>query len=144
MAFEKYSPSGILLYAVPLYAAPIIAGASAAPWAAVPAFAGLFSALILKTRAVPDKAGPLAMTVAFALALHGAIASGLFALGRGAALLTGPLPVPVWAALTMCAAATAVGIWRYRWTPEQAKLDAALDDALNALSQIKTDDIDAD
>jgi hypothetical protein len=144
MAFEKYSTSGILLYAVPLYVSPVLAGASAAPWTAVPVFAALFSALVLKTRATPDAAGPLAVSVVLALILHGAIASALFALGRGLAVLTGPLPVPVWAALAICAAAAAFGIWRYRWTPEQAEMDALLDDALDTLSQVQIDESDRD
>jgi hypothetical protein len=144
MAFEKYSTSGILLYAIPLYAAPILAGASSASWASVAVFATLFTAQILKTRPLPDKTWPLIATVLFTLALHGVLASGLFALGRGLSLLTGPLPLPIWFTLAMGAAASALGIWRYRWTPEQAELDAILDETLSAITDLSSPDDDTD
>lgn len=140
MAFEKHSLSGILLFAAPLYAAPVLAGASAASWAAVPVFAALFAALILRTRALPDAVGALVVNVVFALVLNSALALVLFALGRGIAAFTGPLPIPVWGALLIGAAATAFGIWRYRWTPERAQLEAALDDALAKLEEINQSD----
>ncbi|MGH1354675.1 MAG: hypothetical protein ACRBBS_06325 [Thalassovita sp.] len=142
MAFEKYSTSGILLYAVPLYAAPILAGASAVSWSAVPVFAALFAVLILKTRPLPDDTSALALSVVAALILHGALASGLFAVGRGVAMVTGSLPIPVWATLVMGGAATGLGLWRYRWTPERAELDAVLDQTLSALKDMPSNEDD--
>ena len=144
MAFEKYSRSGIMLLVVPLYTGPVLAGVSAAPWAAVPVFAALFTALTQKTRSLPDQAVPLAIVIAFALILNGAVALALFSLGRGLALMTGPFSVPFLASLAVSAAATVFGIWRYRWTPEQAQMDAAIDEALEQVSQMQIDETDRD
>lgn len=143
MAFEKYSASGILLYAVPLYAAPILAGASAAPWAAVLVFAALFSALILKTRPLPDDPATLIVTLIFTLTLHAGLTAGLFGLGRGIALLTGPIGVPIWGTLLLAVGAVGLGIWRYRWTPERAETEALLDEALSELVRLTSEDKDS-
>lgn len=132
MAFAKYSLSGILAYALPLYAAPVLAGASAAPWGSVPVFALLFAALIVLTRRMPDEAGALTVSVLVAVVLNTAVTCGLFALGRGVAVVA-PLVLPLWVPLAICAGAAAFGIWRYRWTPEMDEMEALLDEAIRTI-----------
>ncbi|MBA84810.1 hypothetical protein ACSSNL_16060 [Thalassobius sp. S69A] len=137
MAFEKYSLSGILAYVIPLYAAPILAGLSAAPWASVPVFALFFSALSLKTRKLPSQPALLILNALVALIVNGAIAAVLFGLGYLGGRMTQPLGLPLWGPVLICAGATAFGIWRYRWTPQSAQFEAFLDDALDQIDRMQ-------
>lgn len=143
MAFEKYSASGILAYALPLYLSPVLSGVSNAPWAAVPLFALLFAALILKTRKTPQGGANLAVSVSGILLINGAITSALFGLGRAIMPMTGMVTLPLWLPIAICALAAGWGIWRYRWTPATEEMDAFLNEALSQLqSTPPTDDPD--
>lgn len=139
MAFEKYSSSGVMAYAIPLYAAPVLAGWSGASAAVIPVFATLFAALILKTRRLPDQPGGLALTVLGALLLNAAITGGLVGVGWLGAAALGAVPLPVWLPLGMGVSAAGLGIWRYRWTPEVDAMDRLMDQTLAALDQIDRD-----
>jgi hypothetical protein len=136
MAFEKYSTSGILLFAVPLFGAPVLAGWAVAPWAVLPVFAALFGAQTTLTRRMPDRAGTAIATALAVLAINAALVGVLMGLGHGLAMLTGPLPMPVWGAVLICAGATGYAIWRYRWTPEQAEMDALMDQMTAVISDM--------
>lgn len=130
--FSKYSTSGLLLYAVPLFASPLLAGWADAPWEIVPVFALLFAALVVQTRRMPEALGALAVTAATSFVVNIGVTSLLFGLGRALAILT-PLNLPIWLPLAMGAVAAGIGIYRYRWTPEVAQMDALMDDMLAAL-----------
>lgn len=140
MAFEKYSTSGVLAYAVPLYLSPVLSGASGVAWAVVPVFALLFAAVIVITRKMPTDGAALAASVLGAVMLNGAITAGLFAVGRGIMLFAGPVDMPVWGPLGICTLAAGWGMWRYRWTPAQDEMEAVLDAALRDLTAMQPPD----
>ena len=127
MAFERYSISGILSFAAPLFSAPVLAGWAVAPWAVLPVFATLFGAQTTLTRRMPNRTGAAIASALAVLIINAALVGMLMGLGRGLAMLTGPLPMPVWGPVLICAGAAGCAIWRYRWTPEQAEMDALLD-----------------
>lgn len=139
MAFAKYSLSGVLAYAVPLYLSPVLSGASGAPWAIVPVFALIFVLLILRTRRMPDPDHQLTLVIG-TLLVDTVLAAGLFALGRLIMLFVGPVALPLWLPLAVCPVAAGWGMWRYRWTPEADAMDAALDEALSQLQAMTPPD----
>lgn len=144
MAFEKYSLSGLLVYTVPLYAAPVLAGMAAATWTSVPIFVLLFSALILKTRKLPAEPAHLMISLLITLTVNTAIVSILFGLGHLGARMTQPLALPLWAPVLICVAATAFGIWRYRWTPQAEEMEAFLTDTLQQIERLNAQDTNED
>ena len=76
------------------------------------------------------------MAVLGALLLNGALTSILFTLGRAVSQIASPLPIPVSMPVAMAALAALFGIWRYRWTPESAEMENALDAALAAVERM--------
>lgn len=142
MAFEKYSPSGLLAYAIPLYAAPVLAGWSGAPISVIPVFATIFAALILKTRRLPDTVTPLVISALGALLINGLLTGALVGLGWLGAALIGSLAAPLWLSLGLGFFGASLGIWRYRWTPKAEELDQMLDQTLTALTRFEQDTSD--
>jgi len=143
MAFERYSRAGILLYALPLFASPVLAPLAEVQIETVPLFAGCFTALMALTR--PQAEGFVARLVQliFALLINTVTCAVLYGVGFGVARLLPLSPLPVWLPFLSLGFGVALGVWRYRWTPEQAAMEAFLDNATEEIrSQISEHDAD--
>ncbi len=135
-----YSRTGILLYAIPLYGGPLLAGLSAAPLAILPVLAAMFGVLALQGR-MPDLSRGRGWADLLYLLLVQAALVGLFYItGACVAWSLGPLPLPVWLPLLMTFAAAAFAAWRYRTA---ARLDDLPDDALIDLETAASAAVDA-
>lgn len=141
MAFERYSRAGILLYALPLFASPVLAPLTEVQIEPIPLFAGCFTALVALTRPQADRFAVRLVQLIFALLINTVICAALYGVGFGVARLLPLSPLPIWLPFLSLGVGVALGVWRYRWTPEQAAMEAFLDDATEEVrSQISKHD----
>lgn len=131
--FARYSRSGLALMGVPLYAGPLLAGWSAAPWPVPAAMAALFFLMQLARGIEIGRGGvaPLLVLAAVQIAVVGAV----YGLGRLLAPGTGTLALPVWLPLSLTLFGTAVGVLRYRRTPRDDQMLDFLDQAIEAIER---------
>lgn len=143
MAFERYSRAGILLYALPLYAGPVLAPLAEVQMEAIPLFAGCFTALVVLTRPQADRLAGRLVQLVFALLINTLMCAAIYSVGFGVARLLPLSPLPFWLPFLSSGFGVALGVWRYRWTDEQAEMEAFLDDATEQIrSQMSEHDED--
>lgn len=132
--FARYSRSGVILMAAPLYAGPLLAGWSSAPWQMGALLAGIFFLMQL----LGGKGGrgdhPFNLP---AMLLVGAVQILLVAVfilaGWLGATLTAPLDLPVWLPLALTSFGAAIWVLRYRANAETAQISSAVESALSSL-----------
>jgi hypothetical protein len=125
-----YTRAGILLYALPLYAGPLLAGLAAAPLRTLAVFAAGFALVALSGRRLDLSGAPGWAGLALVLVVQLVLVTVLYALGFLVARVTGPAPLPAWLPLLLTLAAAAFAAARYR---NAGEMDALLDDTLEAL-----------
>lgn len=132
---DRHTRAGVALYAVPLYAGPLLAGGATQPPAVIPVLAALLLLMMVVTRRVALDSAAGALRFGALAAAQFAVVALLFAAGRGGAWLLGGLSVPLWLPLALTGAAAAFAAWRYRDTRE---VEGALEEALTALRDTPT------
>lgn len=119
-----FTPAGIAMVTIPLYAGPILAGWGQLPPKIIPVLAGCFALYVTFTRAQALRPS-LVMLVLVQLVLCGLFYGiGLFLAAQGR-----PLDLPLWVPLAVTGGAALLGTYRYR---HMAAIDTLLDDALRA------------
>lgn len=120
-----------------IHAGPLLAGLAAHSLATVPVFAALGLLFIGATRR-PDLHRPEGWVTLAGLALvQGALAAGIFALGRFAGDAAGSMVLPEWLPIALSFVAAAYGAWAYS---ERAEMDVFLDSTIERLQQLAAGD----
>lgn len=119
--FERYSRSGLALMFAPLYAGPLAAGWSHAPLLTLAILAAVFFLIQLRFGRAPAKTLPAQIIALIFLALvQICVVAMTYGVGMGLALLTGPLPLPLWFPLALTGCSAAIGALRYRHAQDDA------------------------
>lgn len=122
MQLVRYSPLGLALVFVPLYAGPVAAGWIGAPWSTIPVLAVMFLWYVATTRRMtPTSLNEWALFVATGV-MQLVLVTIFYMLGRTLAALTGPVALPVWVALALSGGASLIGVMLYRDHSEVSKL----------------------
>ncbi len=125
-----YTRAGILLYVLPLYAGPLLAGLTAAPLRELAVFAACFALVALSGRRLDLSGAPGWAGLAVLLAVQLLLVTILYGIGLLLARLIGPSSLPPWLPLLLTLCAAAFASVRYR---HSAEMDTLLDDALASL-----------
>lgn len=132
----KYSRAGVALMGVPLYAGPLLAGWSGAPWPVPAALAALFFLMQLVRGIDAQRAGLSPTAAVLLLALVQVVVVGsVYGIGGLLGWATHPLPLPLWVPLAVTAFGAAIGVLRYRRAPQEEEMIEALDQAIGALER---------
>jgi hypothetical protein len=132
--FERHSRSGLALMFAPLYAGPVAAGWSTAPPATLVVFASVFFLIQLSFGRTKTKNSTSQVVALVFLALvQIGITLLTFGVGSGLAMLTGPLPLPVWFPLALTGCSAAIGALRYRHAQDDAAMLDLIDRTINTL-----------
>lgn len=141
--FARYSRSGVALMGLPLHAGPLLAGWSMASPAMIAALAALFFLMqLLAGKSAGRGAMPDALFLVLLAVVQVAVVAAVYGVGALLALVTGALPVPVWAPLALTAAGAALGALRYRQTPQDAGMSDVLDQAIAGIETGAAPDFD--
>lgn len=137
----KYSRAGLACMGVPLYAGPVLAGWSAAPFTVFVLLIAVFFAMQVMRGLLPRDA-PVAQ-IGLLLGVQAVVVAVAWGIGAVGALATGALTLPPWLPVVASLTGAAVGVARYRKTAESAEMDRLIGDALNAMETGKPSDFDA-
>ncbi len=143
--FAKFSPTGLLMTMLPLYAGPLLGGWMGAPVVLLLALAAMF--FLAQLGAGKEKGRGEMPLPAFLVMLAGAqliAVAVVFGLGTLIRYAAGPLPAPMWLPLVLTAIGGAIFARRYRYNPEEAELIDALDDAINQIEKATPPEDDQD
>lgn len=132
--FERYSRSGVILMAAPLYAGPVAAGWSAAPVVSLGIFAAVFFLMQLHfgQAKVQDITAQVLALILLALAQIIIVALA-YGLGKILALLTLPLPLPIWFPLALTGCSAGFSALRFRHSQDDAAMLDLIDRTLVTL-----------
>ena len=137
----KYSPLGIFLTSLPLYAGPFLAGWMDAPGLALLVLAALF--FLGQLGAGKDKSRGQMPLVPFLVMLAGAqlvAVAVVYGAGVLVRLVVGPVGVPLWVPLACTAVGAVIFARRYRYNPQEAEAIAAIDDAIDQITRMTPPD----
>ena len=143
--FAKYSPLGLAVSMLPLYAGPFLAGWIGGPLAMLLALVSLF--FLAQLGASKDKArGELPM-VPYLVMLGGAqmvVVAVVFGLGTIVRSVIGPLDAPQWLPIACTAVGAVIFSRRYRYDPAEAEMMEAIDDAIDQIDEMTPPEDDND
>ncbi len=143
--FGRYSYSGLILMAAPLYAGPLLAGWSLAPWQTGAVLAGIFFLMQLFRGIGGVGDNPFgALAVLLLAAVQIMLVAVFVAAGLLGANLTRSLDLPVWVPLALTSFGAVIWGWRYRANAEMAEISAAVDSALSSIETARPFEPDKD
>lgn len=132
--FERYSRSGLALMFAPLYAGPVAAGWSTAPPSTLAIFAAVFFLMQLRLGRAKAQGIPAQIIALVFLALvQICVVAIAYGVGMALAMLTGPLPLPLWFPLALTGCSAAFGALRYRHAQDDAAMLDLIDRTINTL-----------
>ena len=129
----RHSRTGLAVLGLPLFGGPMLAGLAGHDMSVLPVFAALFLLYTAATRKPDLATGAGWAGLVLMAGLQVVLVLAAYGVGRMLADIIGPVALPIWAPLSITAAAAGLGGWAMR---DAAEMDVMLADALKALDDL--------